>query len=68
MNKPKQKKIKYYVHTTINKLPSVDFFPKFAFLLSFSQTESAFFTKFNKLSTMLHFLFLLMLFRNLADT
>ena len=29
------------IYTTIDKLPSVDFFPKFASFLSLSQTESA---------------------------
>ena len=41
LNKPNQKKYEYLC-TTICKLSSVDFFfPRFAVLLSLSQTESA---------------------------
>ena len=55
-----------YVYTTIGKLPSVDFSPKFA-SLSLPQTESASVPSLIQLSAMLHFLYLLLLFRNHAD-
>ena len=42
LDKRNQRKYKYiYINTTIDKLPSVDVFPKFASSLSLTQTKSA---------------------------
>ena len=67
LDKHNQKNRNTYVYTTTDKLSSVDFFPKFASFLSFFSDWECFFTKFDKLSTMPHFLFLLLLFWNQAD-
>ena len=61
LDKPNQKIFKYKVYKTIDKLPFVDFFYLMCILLIFVSDWECFFTKFNKLLTMLYFLFLLLL-------